>query len=71
MIALLSPATLPIAGPMLLGLGPSSKEVLTLAESFERHDVPTSQELYEQLRADQSTSIYSPSAPVPPPAHPA
>jgi len=63
-IGLLSPATVPIAGPMILGIRPLSEETLSPGDSFARHGVPTPAELYEQLRADQSTIIYSPSAPV-------
>jgi uncharacterized protein (DUF2236 family) len=62
-LGLLSPATVPVAGPMLLGVKPLRKETLTPAESFERHGVPEPAELYEQLKADQSRIIYSPSAP--------
>ena len=65
-LAFASPATLPIAGPMLLGIKPLREEVLTPAESFRRHGVPTPQELYEELRHDQSEILYTPSAPIPP-----
>jgi uncharacterized protein (DUF2236 family) len=64
-LALLSPATVPIAGPMLLGVKPLREEVLTPAESFSRHGVPTPAELYAQLGADQSSIIHPPSAPIP------
>jgi hypothetical protein len=48
---------------MLLGMKPAREETLTPAESFERHEVPTPAELYEQLKADQTQIVYPPSAP--------
>jgi uncharacterized protein (DUF2236 family) len=63
-LGLLSPATVSIAGPMILGIKPLNEEKLTPAESFTRHGVPTPAQLYEQLKADQSTIIYPPSAPI-------
>jgi uncharacterized protein (DUF2236 family) len=62
-LRLTSPQTVPIAGPMLLGMKPGREETFTPAESFERHGVPTPAELYEQLKADQTEILYSPSAP--------
>jgi uncharacterized protein (DUF2236 family) len=63
MVRLLSPATAPIAAPMLLGITPEREETLTPAEAFRRHGVPTPAELYSQLKADQTKIIYPPSAP--------
>jgi uncharacterized protein (DUF2236 family) len=68
MVGLISPATVSIAAPMLLGIKPHNEETLTPAESFERHGVSTPAELYEQLAADQSSIIYTPSAPTPAPS---
>jgi uncharacterized protein (DUF2236 family) len=62
-LRLTSPQTVPIAGPMILGLKPVNEETLTPAESFERHGVPTPAELYERLKADQTQILYPPSAP--------
>jgi uncharacterized protein (DUF2236 family) len=64
MVGLLSPATIRIAGPMLLGIKPLREETLTPEASFERHGVPTPAELYRGLRADQSRIVCGPSAPV-------
>jgi hypothetical protein len=64
-LGLISPATVPIAAPMLLGLKPRQEQTLTPAESYERHGVPTPKALYEQLAADQGTILYPPSVPVP------
>jgi hypothetical protein len=61
-----SPATVPIAGPMLLGLKPLHEETLTPAEAFERHRVPTPAVLYAQLQGGpEATVIYAPSAATP------
>jgi uncharacterized protein (DUF2236 family) len=62
-VGLTSPATVPIAAPMLLGIKPEREDTLTPADSFKRHGVPTPAGLYSQLKVDQSTVIYSPSAP--------
>jgi len=62
-LSLISPQTVPIAGPMILGIKPLREETVTPAEAFKLHAVPTPSELYEQLKADQSTILYSPSAP--------
>jgi hypothetical protein len=64
LLGVLSPLTVPVAGPMLLGIEPRSEEVLTPAETFARYGVPTPRELYEQLGHDQSTVKYTPSAPL-------
>jgi hypothetical protein len=64
MLGILSPLTVPVAGPMLQGIKPRSEEVLTPEESFRRHGVQTPRELYEQLGHDQSTVRYTPSAPL-------
>ncbi len=62
-LGLLSPATVRVAGPMLLGIKPLREETLTPEESFEQHGVASPAELYERLKADQSRVIYTPSAP--------
>src|SRR5205807_1579426 len=59
-LGLISPATVPVAAPALLGIRPLREETLTPAESFERHGVPTPNELFEQLKADQSKIVYPP-----------
>ncbi|MTD45210.1 DUF2236 domain-containing protein [Conexibacter sp. W3-3-2] len=64
-VAALSPSTVPVVGPVLLGLPPRSTEILTPQETFRRHDVPTPRELYAELGHDQGTIVYPPSAPVP------
>lgn len=66
MIAALSPSTVPVAGPVLMGIKPLSDAVLTPEETFRRHGVPTPRELYAELGHDQATVVYPPSAPVPP-----
>ena len=63
LLGLISPATVPIVAPVYLGIRPLRAETLTPAESYERYGVSRPVELYEQLRADQSTIIYTPSAP--------
>jgi len=63
LVGLLSPATVPVAAPMLLGIKPVREETLTPVESFERHGVPDPAALYDRLKADQETIIYPPSAP--------
>jgi uncharacterized protein (DUF2236 family) len=64
-LRLISPATVPVAAPALLGIKPLREETLTPAEAYERHAVPTPRELYQQLKADQNEILYTPSAPVP------
>jgi uncharacterized protein (DUF2236 family) len=64
-LSLTSPATVAIAGPMILGVKPLCEETVMPAEAFRRHGVPTPAELYEQLKADQQHILYTPSAPVP------
>lgn len=60
----ISPSTVPVAAPMLLGIPAERDEILTPAEAFARHDVPTPAELYEELRdADGDEVVYPPSAP--------
>jgi hypothetical protein len=64
LLGILSPQTVPIAGPMLLGIEPRSDEVLTPAEAFRRHRVRAPRELYEELRHSQSKVLFTPSAPL-------
>jgi uncharacterized protein (DUF2236 family) len=64
LLALASPATVPVAGPMLLGIKPLRQETLTPAESFKRHGVPTPKEVYAELRRHPEPSVaFAPSAP--------
>jgi uncharacterized protein (DUF2236 family) len=63
-----SPATVPIAGPVLLGIKPLREETLTPAEAFKRHEVPDPRALYASLRdgtAQDSVEV-PPSAPLEP-----
>ena len=62
---ILSPRTVPVAGPMLAGIRPHTEEVLSPEASFARHGVPTPREMYQELGHDQSTVHYPPSAPLP------
>lgn len=65
LLGILSPSTVPIAGPALMGIPPRSDEVVTPEESFRRHGVPTPAELYAELGHDQSRAVYPPSRAVP------
>lgn len=59
-----SPATVPVAAPMLRGIKPEREETLTPAQAFRRHQTPTPVEVYGQLRDRSATAIvYPPSAP--------
>jgi uncharacterized protein (DUF2236 family) len=63
-LRLISPATVPVAAPILLGIPPRRPEVLTPAEAFERYGAPTPTELYEELQGGPDlTLVYTPSAP--------
>lgn len=65
-VGVISPATVAVAAPMLLGIPPRRPEVLTPSEAFERHGTPTPAELYEELQGGPDlTMVYTPSAPVP------
>lgn len=66
MVALryLSPSTVPLAGPSLLGIAPVTAETLTPAEAFARHGITTPKELYEKFRTDQATVVNGPSVPL-------
>lgn len=64
-VGLVSPSTVPIVGPAILGVKPLSTEIVTPEESYRRHGVPTPAELYAELGHDQATVVYSPSAAVP------
>jgi uncharacterized protein (DUF2236 family) len=66
LLGVVSPQTVPVAGPMLLGIKPLTEEVVTPEETFRRHGVATPAELYEELGHDQSQVIITPSAPVSP-----
>jgi uncharacterized protein (DUF2236 family) len=65
LLGVLSPSTVPIAGPALVGLPPRTDEVVTPEETFRRHEAPTPAELYAELRHDQDRIVFRPSAPVP------
>jgi uncharacterized protein (DUF2236 family) len=63
-LGLASPATVPVAAPMLMGIKPEREETLTPAEAFRRHDTPTPTEVYARLQDGPGTAIvYPPSAP--------
>ncbi|HWI06823.1 MAG TPA: oxygenase MpaB family protein [Solirubrobacteraceae bacterium] len=65
-LSAISPSTVPIAGPALLGLPPEHAETVTPAEAFSRHGVPTPAELYAELGPGPAAAIaYPPSAPAP------
>lgn len=64
-VGIVSPSTVPVAGPALLGIRPLDEEIVTPEESYRRHGVPTPAELYAELKHDQATVVYTPSAPVP------
>lgn len=67
-LGVLSPSTVPVAGPMLMGLAPRSTEVVSPQDTFRRHETPTPAELYAELRHDQATVAITPSAPMPVPS---
>lgn len=60
----LSPSTLPVAGPALLGIPPVTAQTLTPAEAFARHGCATPAELYERFKTDQATVMHGPSVPL-------
>jgi len=64
-VSIVSPSTVPVVGPMLMGIKPLSDEIVTPQDTYTRHDVPTPAELYAELGHDQSTIVFPPSAPVP------
>ena len=51
LLGVISPATVPIAGPMLRGVAPLRPETVTPAEAFARYGVPRPSELGEQVQA--------------------
>ena len=63
-LRVISPATVPVAGPAVLGMEPRNPEVLTPAEAYARHGVPTPAELYAKLAPGAADEVvYPPSAP--------
>lgn len=60
----LSPSTVSLAGPALLGIPPVTAQTVLPAEAFARHGVSTPKELYEGFKTDQATVVHSPSAPL-------
>jgi len=63
-LRLLSPSTVDVAGPMLLGIEPRAKRTYTPAEAFARTGTPTPAELYEELQGGPDLSVeIPPSAP--------
>lgn len=65
LLAVLSPSTLTVAGQVLANVPPRNAEVLSPEETYRRYDAPTPKELYAELGHDQSTVVFTPSAPVP------
>ncbi|MDO9409354.1 MAG: oxygenase MpaB family protein [Patulibacter sp.] len=65
LLAILSPSTVTVAGQVLAGVPARNAEVLSPEETYRRHDAPTPKELYAELGHDQSTVVFTPSAPVP------
>ncbi|HTM83720.1 MAG TPA: hypothetical protein VL179_02270, partial [Mycobacterium sp.] len=62
----LSPSTMPVAGPALLGIAPADPQTVTPAEAFARHGCATPAELYERFKTDQATVMHCPSVPLSP-----
>ncbi|MGV0625751.1 oxygenase MpaB family protein [Mycolicibacter minnesotensis] len=62
----LSPSTLRVAAPALLGITPVTPQTVTPAEAFARHGISTPKELYEQFRTDQQTVMRGPAVPMSP-----
>ncbi|WP_052740825.1 oxygenase MpaB family protein [Mycobacterium sp. UM_Kg1] len=63
----LSPSTVPIAAPALLGIPPVSPQTVTPEQAFARHGIATPKALYEQFRSGQDIVMHRPSAPLPVP----
>lgn len=51
-LKLISPSTVSVVAPALLGIPPRRAEVLTPADAFARHLTPTPAELYAQLQSE-------------------
>ncbi|MBO0767812.1 MAG: DUF2236 domain-containing protein [Solirubrobacterales bacterium] len=66
LLGVLAPGTVGVAGPTLRGIEPLSDEVLTPEQTWARHGVTPPREAYEELKQDQSTILFSPSAPLTP-----
>lgn len=65
LLGLVSPATVPIAAPVLLGVPPRRRGTVSPAEAYERCGAPTPRELYGELGPDPDHAVaILPSAPV-------
>jgi uncharacterized protein (DUF2236 family) len=63
-LRLLSPSTVEVAGPMLLGIPPHDPTAFTPNEAFERAGTPAPAELYEELQGGPDLRVvHTPSAP--------
>jgi uncharacterized protein (DUF2236 family) len=63
-LRLLSPSTVEIAGPMLLGIPARESRTFTPVAAFQHHGIPTPAELYADLQGGPDLSVVlSPSAP--------
>jgi len=58
MLGMISPSTVPVAGPVLLGIPPERDEVLTPAEARERYGYQRPAEAHLELRARQSARVF-------------
>jgi uncharacterized protein (DUF2236 family) len=65
LLGLLSPSTVSVAGPMLMGIKPHREVVVSPGDTFHPNGVQAPREMYAELAHDQSTVVFSPSAPVP------
>jgi len=65
LLAALSPSTVPVAGPVLMGIPARTDEIVSPQDTFRRHGVPTPRELYAEIGHDQAQVVFPPSAPVP------
>ena len=62
-LRMISPSTVPVAAPMLLGVQAQRDETLTPSEAFARYDITTPAELYSELQGPGDDAIaYPPSA---------
>ena len=56
-LKLISPGTVPIAGPMLRGIKPAREETVSPAEAFARHGVPTPAQLRAGFEAPAPAAV--------------
>jgi hypothetical protein len=55
-LGMLSPLTVPVAAPVLLGIPPERGETLTPAQARERYGTATQRALWERLRSETGTN---------------